>query len=224
MTIQEIIERLPGSWSEMKLRDYQKIAHVKITESDDAFNMFVGVDNTIKVISALTGINVEELEKLSMADLVKAANRLEFMAAMPDKVKNGKIKWKQLEEIKYDDFVAYNMLQGDLFNNMPTIITCFSYKEKYKDGVDDMFVRFTKEEIEEMGMDEVHTGFFLLRSIMMKYADSSITSHVRNLVRILRKEKRLTRWQAAKILFMLRWNPQTTRRLLKSELARDGNS
>ncbi len=63
--IEQIAKQLPGSWNELKLKDFYKLYSLKITEKDEFDDLFVGVDNTYSVITTLSDATVEELDEIA---------------------------------------------------------------------------------------------------------------------------------------------------------------
>ena len=49
-----IIEKIPTAWKDVKVKDYQKLSEIVVTESGELDNLFVGIDNTIKVLFSLS--------------------------------------------------------------------------------------------------------------------------------------------------------------------------
>jgi len=154
--VDNILTLLPGSWDELKLKDFQKLLDVTIKETDEFEDMFVGMDNMLSVMSKLAGVEVKELEALPFASLQKLLTKLAFIQTEPAKKFKSSIKWKKLDEITYDDYVNYINLSKAPLQNLHAIIKTFSKTV------------FTEEDVLEMSMRDVHTGFFLLRKMLLK--------------------------------------------------------
>lgn len=170
MKQKEILEQLPSNWSELKLKDYLKLTNIVVKTEDDGE---AGIYNTFKTLSALTGLDESIFEAMPLNEIMPLANKLSFLQTMPEPKKNGIIKWKAIDEVKYNDFVNFITLCKDPFNNMAAIIKDFSVS------------KLSNEEILDLGMDEVHTGFFLL----MKQSKKSLSNTMKTLVIRLIKNK-----------------------------------
>jgi hypothetical protein len=153
MNHKDILNKLPSSWQEMKLRDYLKVTDLEISEDDDLFN---GVDNTLRVISALADVPVPTLEELPYPQIMDLAKHIEFISTLPKPTKDTKLQWKKVESIKYNDFVTFLALSKEPIQNLPTIIQTFSKKE------------LSEEEVLDLDMVECYSGFFFLNKGLKK--------------------------------------------------------
>jgi hypothetical protein len=151
-----IIEKIPTAWKDVKVKDYQKLSEIVVTESGELDNLFVGIDNSIKVLSAFTGMTVEELEALPMNEVTQMSKRLDFMLTLPEINKKSIIKWKKLEEITYNDFILFNQFGNDFFKNLHLLIPAFSK------------TKISEEEVLDMNLEDMHTAFFFLRKHVIK--------------------------------------------------------
>jgi hypothetical protein len=156
LNVKELIERLPGSWSELTFAKYKTLLDLTIEEQDDFGGLFVGADNTIKILSRLTGASVEELEQLPLASIQQLSSRLSWMGEVPEAQKTSTIKWKELDKVTYNDYITYLQLSGEPLKHMTTIIKAFSTTE------------LTEQEIDELSVQVVITGFQLLHQHVMK--------------------------------------------------------
>lgn len=177
VTYKDLLNQLPGSWQEFKLKDFQKIVDVEVTEHDNSISSFVGADNTLKVISKLTDVALEQLEELPIYQVAQLSNKIGFISQLPEPDKKSSIKWKKLEEITYDDFITYQQLQSKALQHLPVLIKAYS-----KDAM-------TVEQIGELNMLDVYTGFFLLRKAVKKSVKRSLTSSTLQLIKQSAKEK-----------------------------------
>lgn len=153
----DIIKSLPGSWKEMKLKDFQKVMDITISENIEQENIFDGLDNTIKVISSLTSIPVADLEELPMKEMIEVTKQISFITEIPGDSKACSLKWKQIDKISYDDFVTFNTLAQEPLVNLVPIIKTFS--------VD----KLSDEQVLDLNMEDVFTGFFLLNRQSKKF-------------------------------------------------------
>ena len=159
--IDEILKKLPTSWNEFKLKDYLKVADVVITEDEDVLN---GLENSLKLISALTDIPANELEEYSLADINLIADKISFINKLPEPGKESIIKWKNVETVKYNDFLNFMNLSKEPIKNLALIIQSFSTNE------------MTEDEALNLSMQECMNGFFLLTSQLKKSVHRSIHS------------------------------------------------
>jgi hypothetical protein len=166
-TTQEIIKLIPSSWDELTLAKFQLLTECIIEEDG---TMLAGMENTIQVISKLTDIPVEDLEEYSMNDLQTIAAKLDWMLVLPVAKKKSIIKWKELDEISYNDYISFLQIQDKPFENLHIIIKNFSHTE------------LTKEEILNISTAEAFTGFFLCRKKLAKYLNRSIKSTLIKLI------------------------------------------
>jgi hypothetical protein len=180
ITAKELLSKLPGSWSELTLKQYQLITDVSITETDEFDNKFVGTDNTIKVISKLSDVPVNELESLPVHVIAVCAGKLAFIATPPQPLKKSTIEWKTLEEISYDTYVTYVSLSKEPIRNMHLIIKGFCKN------------KLTDEQVLNLGTDDAMTGFFLLNRYVKQYLKRTIRQTRIQLMKQLVKQKMKT--------------------------------
>lgn len=156
--IKKVIELLPSNWSELKLHQFKKMLDLEVSEDGDFEGLFDGVDNTLKVLSVLSGIEIEVLESMNIKDVQAMANKISFISKEPD-IKGYKnlIKWKKIDEVTYSDYVTFITLSNEPFKNIELIIQSFSLN------------KLTNEEINNLNMLEVHSGFFLLTKQLKKF-------------------------------------------------------
>lgn len=162
MDYKEMMQKLPSNWGELKLKDYQKLLDLEIVEDDDMDNLFVGADNTLKVLAALTNTSFSVIETMPLGEISPLANRISFIQTLPERKKEGKIKWKKLEEVKYNDYITFLTLAKQPLHNMHLILKDFSIN------------KMSEEDALELGMDEVYCGFFLLLKQSKKLISNSI--------------------------------------------------
>lgn len=151
----EILSKLPATWSELKFSDFIKLTSLEI--SDEEGSVTDGIENSIKAISILTDVSIEELENLPLSDLQLLGNKLSFSDKLPEPKKTSNFKWKMPDEISYGDFILFSNWEKKNFEAMPTIIKAFNKEE------------FTEEQISNLPMIEIITGFFLLRKQLKKF-------------------------------------------------------
>lgn len=183
--INELIEQLPSNWSELKLKDYQKLVDVDITETTDDGAELVGVENSIKVLSVLLDVPVDDLESMPLQHLGKLSQKIAFINEPPQPLKTSRIKWKKPDEISYNDFVKFQQVQDKPVQNLSEIIKAFAKNE------------LTDEEVLDLGMDEVNTGFFLLRKELRQFTSNMKMHLVRKLIQKVAHQK----WMKVKQVF-----------------------
>lgn len=175
MNLKSIIDSLPSSWYEVSLKQFQTLVTSEITETDDLFN---GVTNTLEMVSKLTGIESKELENLLMRDITEIANKLSFTNEEPKPKKESIIVWKKVDEITFNDFITFTQIdETKRLENIHVFIKNFSTS------------KLSDEEILNLPITEVITGFFLLRKQLNKYLRSSIRSTTYRVVKLLIVQK-----------------------------------
>lgn len=175
MNTQELLKKLPASWDEVTLAKFQLLTTTEITETEDILN---GMENSIAVISKLTGVSIDELESMSMNDLAILSNKLTFMLTPPQSnQKTSVLVWKKLHEITYNDYVNFIQLQDKQLENMHVFIKSFSKTE------------LTEEEVLQLSIPECLTGFFLLKKMLQKYLKASIKSTLWQVTKFKVKQK-----------------------------------
>lgn len=191
MTAEEILQKIPGSWSEFKLKDYIRSTQferlVKSTD-DEVEALDIDVENMFRLIASIVDVPVETVRALSWADQKRAMDRLKFMDKEPGKKENCVLDWKHPDDLSYADFVAFITLQEDMFNNMPLLIQSM-IKNK-----------LSEDEIKELTMDEIHYGFFLQRRTYRKHRSHTLRCLAKRAIRQALKEM----WQRLKRLFKAR--------------------
>jgi hypothetical protein len=186
--IEEIIELIPSGWDNMKLSTYLKFSDIIIKE--DETDIFNGFDNTLMIVSKITNIPFKELEKLPMGDVIKIGQKINYISNLP-KVKRSKLKWKELNEITYDDFITFLQVEEKTLSNIHTFIANFTKN------------KLTEEEVLNMSVEEVWSGFFLFKKKLMKSLNISIVLTKMKAIALLKKEakekgqelpKKIKRW------------------------------
>lgn len=166
----QIINLLPKGWSDITLDVYiNKLLPIEIEETDEVDDMFTGIENTIKVASVFLDMDIEIVRSFPISTITLMSDRLSFTKVKPKPLKESKYKWsKNIDEPSYDSFIVYLKVMEQMgnkdFSNLPLII-----KNICKDEL-------SMEEIMMMSMDEVETGFFLLRKSLLKFLKHSALS------------------------------------------------
>lgn len=141
------LNKLPKSWDEITLDQFQKLSKIEIKDGE-----FAGIENTISVIGILTETPVEDLETLSMKELMMLGDRIRFISTKPEPSKKTSLtKWKDLESITYNDYIVYVQNQNDILTSLDEFVKQFSKSE------------LSKEEVLQLPITDVLQGFFLYR-------------------------------------------------------------
>lgn len=176
MNIKETLEKLPASWEEVTIGTYiNKLSDIVISESED--ETFDGMDNTVKLLSALTGETVEDLEAIPMNDILVLSKKVDFMVNFPKTKNESKIKWKSASEITYNDFILFQQLRPEFFKNLPLIIPAFS-KEK-----------ISPDEVLKMNVVDMMESFFFLNKQTKKSVNHMKASLRMKLLKMKVKER-----------------------------------
>lgn len=184
MNTKELIKSLPGSWEELKLKDYIRLTDIQVKEdnTDDFTGLFNGMDNTIQVASILSGMEPSDLESLPMGDIGAIGAKLSFLSKEFIPSNKSSIKWKDIEGCTYNDYITFLNLSKDPIKNLTHIVQAFGMKDGKKKK------KFTNEEVLEMSVQDAMTGFFLLRILVKKYLKRSIRSSRMKVIRQVIKE------------------------------------
>jgi len=177
MNTKEILTKLPNSWDEITLKDFQKLTKANVSENESGSDLFDGVENTIEIISKLTGVSVDDLEALPIQELGVLGTKLSFMMEPPKPSNKSILKWLRIDEIPYNSFVNYIQLQDTQLENLHIIIKNFSKTE------------LTEEQILELPITEVVTGFFLFRKLLRKYLKNLVRLNKMEILKYQMKEK-----------------------------------
>ena len=172
---EEIYNQLPRKWSDITLQQFQKLMKAKVSEDQDELN---GIYNTIEAIHQLTGVSHEEIEALSMLEVSALANKMEFLTQKMEfiDVKQCRIKWLKIEEISMDKYIQF-IQTPDHMVNLANFIKNFSTNG------------YTDEEIQELPIQEVMTGFFLFRKMLMKSIINSAKLTHKRIKQLMKEEQ-----------------------------------
>ncbi|WP_457133976.1 hypothetical protein [Mucilaginibacter sp. UYNi724] len=193
MNYKQILDKLPGDWNELLLKDYIKLSPV-INESDKEpdlidFDIFTAnhlsdIEKNMTLISLLTDIPMDVLDELPTSKIFEMIDKLKFMQTLPDKRKPT-IKYIQFEDLTYDSFVHFNKLSLDFteagilssaIENIPSMLAVFA---KDKNHNEEYFLN--------QSMVEVIAGFFTLQKNTERFLQRSQASSFRQLNRITLK-------------------------------------
>lgn len=188
LTQTEILNMLPSSWADITLETFMnKFLPLKISDIDDVDDIFITMENSIKVASIFLNLPSDIIRQFPISTIKEINKKLLFLAEKPKPLEKSEYRWiKKIEEPSYDIFILYLKVSDQMtkedFSNLPAII-----KNICLDELND-------EQILQMKMSEVETGFFLLRKCLMKLLQS--TAHP--LVMDLEKNKMETKLKKIK--------------------------
>lgn len=171
-TGKEILDKLPSGWHQVKLQTYlDSLLKVKVIDKDEVDDVFLGIENSISVASVYLDLDVDIIRSFPISLIREINLKLSFLNKKPAPLKKTKYKWiKEIEEPTYDTFILYlrvsELLRSGDYTEFPTIV-----KNICLDTL-------TKEQVLELPMDEVETGFFLLRKCLMKSLNSIAMQHI----------------------------------------------
>jgi len=165
----ELLDMLPSGWNDITLEKFIKIiTEVEVKEhGEDMF--LLNLENSINISSVFIGLDTEIIEQLPLQTIKKMDNKLSFLSKRPEPKEVTIYKWvKEIDEPDYDSFIIYTKMAELLYKP----------EKEFKDMAYQnlpLFIRkicldkLTLTEINQLPMDEVETGFFLLRKSLRKY-------------------------------------------------------
>jgi hypothetical protein len=169
----ELLARLPAGWHEVSLKvAIEKLNRVNSIDVPDELkgeeidNLIANIENGLRISSVLLDLPIKAVRNFPLSTIKKMNTKLSFLNSTPTPLKKSKYKWTtKIDEPTYDTLIFFikaseKIEKGD-FSFMPTVI-----KKICKDELND-------DEILLMSMDEVQTGFFLLRMSLIKYLNYS---------------------------------------------------
>ena len=189
-TEQELLDKIPSGWNDLTLKMFVEcLSTNQILESDDVSELketfsdtVIEVENSIRIISMFLGMDKKIIEQFPISTITKMNTRLSFLVNKPEPLKNPKYKWiTKIEEPDYNSFIVYlkvkEQLEKGSYDNIKLLVKQICLDE------------LTDEQLDNLPMDEVETGFFLLRKSLMKYLKSMKTS----LNKVILKERMRTK-------------------------------
>lgn len=183
----ELLSRLPKSWADIALKTYiEKLIQIQPNEENETSISFL--EDYIKLASIFLELPESMVRKFPYATIARISDRLSFISEKPKAKDKPTYKWiKRIDEPDYDTFIFYlksiEQLAGGNFEMMYDIV------DKINKSA------LTREQIEQMPMDEAETGFFLLRKSLMQYAKTSSSYLLRKGIRMEIKQKILRAMQ-----------------------------
>jgi len=122
---------IPTSWADVTLAQYKQIVEVPSLEFKDE------LDNHLRVLSILTGIDDTEFLSIPLNELNKVLMNIKFIYTKPNKLKiKHKVKLggqryhvnympNQLDAGEYIDLTNYTKEEAKIIENMPKILAVF---------------------------------------------------------------------------------------------------
>lgn len=150
---------IPGSWSEMTYGMFLKVMPVVISEPmDDVTDITAGIENSIKLLAAITDSEYEELQALPMPFLQPYIKRLSFAAVMP-KANAGSqmLRFVAPDKILYDKYSLLITTTDFSPEALPGILKSFTVQE------------LDEDDIKAMPVQEVYDAFFMLKENVIEY-------------------------------------------------------
>ncbi|MBN9295371.1 MAG: hypothetical protein J0I41_00100 [Filimonas sp.] len=169
-TFTELYKSLPGSWSEMKLKDFKRL-DLENLEDLEGTELSASASKTLKILSRMLDISAEALGEFNAAEINKLTTKLNFFSTQPTVTKTS-LKWKALEDITYNDFIEYALISQQPLENISRVIQIISVR------------KLDEEEINNLNMEDVFAGFFLLRQSLQKSTLSMLNRSAIKLVKI----------------------------------------
>jgi hypothetical protein len=176
MNFKEIYNKLPATWEQLTLKDYLKLSPVlnddepePIDEDIFTIKMLSDMDKNIQVLSLLTDVSIEAIEALTMGELIRLTQRVEFLSTPPKETKTT-IKYKQYNELSYGDWTTFQKLNLDFSEasilssavaNLPLMLSVFALDKSHNE------VFFLNQ-----SLPEVLAGFFIVNKSLRKYIRS----------------------------------------------------
>ncbi|RZK12909.1 MAG: hypothetical protein EOO46_01355 [Flavobacterium sp.] len=181
----ELLQKLPSSWDDVKMKDFQKILDLSISENqsihfdedpDSIGDIFDGAENSCKLLSVFLDIPVEELEAMPYLDLLKLASYVEWVTTLPEPANTSTIQWKDFETISFNSFISFQNWSKEPLKNLPALVAEFS--------------NLTKEEVLEVSVPDAFFGFFLFKKKMLKSLKHS-AKRLKYQIRVMKLKKLL---------------------------------
>lgn len=169
-TLKELLDKLPNSWDDFTLEQFQKVGTIIDADEVGEDEMFKGVYNSIEMVGKLLDISPEAIGKMPFHITTRLCDKLSFTVQSPDIKEKSKYQWKDIDEITTDDIITMIKMGPQFIENSTEVVKAFC-KDK-----------LTTDEIKQMPMSEVVTGFFLLGINAKKYMDYTQTYLIRRIV------------------------------------------
>jgi hypothetical protein len=166
MKASELYDRIPSSWEEVTLDKFRQVIALEKSMMEIEDELIPGETRTIALIAAFTDTTPDVIRSVNFIEVNRMMQKLSFLDHEIPVLQQSKIKWKKVDQITYDDYVTYMRYSHDLYGNMPIIIKSFALPT----------IKLTEEEINQLSMPEVMTGFFTLRKSLLRLSTCMLLS------------------------------------------------
>jgi hypothetical protein len=121
----ELLQTLPTNWNELTLSQYNKLITANLIPVEDNDDVVMNdLDIDLMVIATLLNVHIDDLEALSVNEILPAIANISFLYTPLEPIKSN-LKCKDISDLTYAEFVQYMQLQGDPFNNVNEILPIF---------------------------------------------------------------------------------------------------
>lgn len=175
----DLLNNIPSTWSELTLSQYNKLITAKLIKDEDAEEdeTLNEIDFQLMVIATLTNVHIDDLEALSINEILPAMERVKFIYTPLEPIKTS-LKCKDISDLTYAEFTQYMQLQHDPYNHTASILPIF-------------FTELEGEDLNEYPINKV-VGFFLklqakLRQHLLHSQFSLVVKMMKNKVKNLFK-------------------------------------
>jgi|GEM_PF-3177256 len=157
------IDRLPKSYNELKFTKYLQIINtIPATKpddyTDDDWNEYVH----LTILSILLEASVEAIRACKPTEVIEMIKGITYLNEVPKPSKT-KLKTIDISKVTYDQFVTYQKLSSNPFNNFVDILSI-------------LLPDTSKEEIQNLSVQEVTDCLKKLNTSLLKSYNSSIIS------------------------------------------------
>lgn len=216
MNYKELLNKLPSSWEQLKLKDYIKLSPIlndadaeELTDEDIyTIKHLSDLDKSIQLISLLTDVSIDDIEELPMVQVSELINKLGFIGTAPQPGKP-QTAYKQFDQLSYDAFITFQKLSLDFteggilssaVSNLPVMLSIFAKDPNHN-----------AEYFLSQSMPEVIAGFFMV--------SKNIERYLKRMERSLLVKKHLMFWKQISPVLTRFWQ---NRKASKQNLTPDG--
>lgn len=156
------IEQLPKSYNELRFTKWLEIINtLPATKPDDYSDEDWSEYINLTILSILLDASVDEIRACKPLEVMEMIKGISYLNEVP---KPGKSKLKTIDvsKVTYDQFVSYQKLRLDAFNNFEEILAI-------------LLPDTSKEEIENLSVQEVTDCLKKLNQSMFRCLNSSLT-------------------------------------------------
>jgi len=181
MEYKKLLETLPKSWNDVKLKDYLRLTTLEDIDTPEGIitteldEHLTGIDTSLALLSKLLEVSTDELELIPMIQMLELINQVSFLNTLPEAGKS-KLQLKKIDELTYSDWVAYENLMKEPFQNMAALLSIFDRDKK------------EPEYYLNLPMPDVINSFFLLKKNSVKYMKSLKVSLLKKIAKQRMKE------------------------------------